>query len=352
MKSNMRNSFFIVALFFVLAIMSSLCISTLETAYRDNVTKNLLFSKNARDLNIKNVQIPDFMEYLMFDFEDSAISKKNISIGAFEGEAILIKNFDYDSPKLIEGRFFNEEELVSKEPVMVGNKTLVKHFGTISKNGNEYIFYNGVEYKLIGIMGYQDKDTIYDYKFYINLLPYLASESPENIEDEWSIYTEDKSDLLKVTNSLKQNLNTQIEFLDNEESSSVLASVIRDYNMVMITLVVLFIVLFLNTASISVYWIDSKRKEIGVRKAFGARNFQIIKRLILEYMFFALLSFLAGLIVYIIIIKLNLLNLFNSDIYLATSFIVLLTCLAFAFFSIIMTASRTLKVPPSDIMKG
>lgn len=351
MKSNMKNSFFIVALFFVLAIMSSLCISTLETAYRDNVTKNLLFSKYACNLNIKNMQVEDFMEYLIFNFEDSAISK-DISIGAFEGEAVLIKNFDYDSPRLIEGRFFSKEDFVSREPVMVANKTLVKHFGTINKNGNEYIFYNGVEYKLIGIMGYQDKDTIYDYKFYINLLPYLASESPENIEDEWSIYTEDKSDLLKVTNSLKQNLNTQIEFLDNEESSNALVSIIRDYNMVMITLVVLFIVLFLNTASISVYWIDSKRKEIGVRKAFGARNFQIIKRLILEYMFFALLSFLAGLIVYIIIIKLNLLNLFNSDIYLATSFIVLLTCLAFAFFSIITTASRTLKVPPSDIMKG
>ena len=56
--------------------------------------KLIVLKGNARDLNIKNVQIPDFMEYLMFDFEDAAISKKNISIGgAFEGEAILIKKF-------------------------------------------------------------------------------------------------------------------------------------------------------------------------------------------------------------------------------------------------------------------
>ena len=76
MKSNMKNSFFIVALFFVLAVMSSLCISTLETAYRDNVTKNLLFSKYAGNLNIKNMQVEDFMEYLIFNFEDQLYQRE------------------------------------------------------------------------------------------------------------------------------------------------------------------------------------------------------------------------------------------------------------------------------------
>ena len=118
-----------------------------------------------------------------------------------------------------------------------------------------------------------------------------------------------------------------------------------------ITLIV-FIFAIINMMNISIYWIEDRRREIGIRKAFGIDNAHIAYMLFFEIFSVCLIATVIGLGAQLIIncilgkISNYVLGLTLSNILsgIATSFITSL-------FTVLIPIIYSLKVKPIEIIK-
>lgn len=123
----------------------------------------------------------------------------------------------------------------------------------------------------------------------------------------------DKEDLEKIQNKLSLNLkkidsSSVIEFIndfqDNNEESGILFK---------ITFSILLIIL-LNSINITGLWVQKRKREIGIRKAVGATNTDLVKLLFKELLTIAIFSLFLVLIIQFILIKLDFFIIFNLQV--------------------------------------
>lgn len=123
----------------------------------------------------------------------------------------------------------------------------------------------------------------------------------------------DKEDLVQIQSDISSNLkkidsSAVIEFIndfqdDNEESGMLFK----------ITFSILLIIL-LNSINITGLWVEKRKREIGIRKAVGATNNDLVKLLFKELLTIAIFSLLLVLIIQFILIKIDFFILFNLQV--------------------------------------
>ena len=193
---------------------------------------------------------------------------------------------NYKVMPMISGRFFETKDFTDNNNVAVIGK---KVKNTYEKSGQAYIQINGTEYKVIGVLGYND-DTPFDDYVFINLLScpkddlnmyiidFLSNTSQEHFED----IIEDLRSEIKEINMLS-------------ETASFSETVEVDFS-TFVYFGGLFASCILCIMLISLQWLIYQKKELAIRRLVGASKQQITLLLISKYAFYLLASFIVGVI--------------------------------------------------------
>ena len=193
------------------------------------------------------------------------------------GKGVYFDEKSYDTPPIIDGRYIDLNDIEGKSKVAVIGKNLddmVQKF-----DNKDYIELDGELYEIIGKIGYENKKSAFDDQFIINMssLDYL-------VDGRANIKLSSKSNNLdNIALNLSNNLNNNIvekEPIYKVDFSEILSE-IKDF--INIVLTVIFIG-GINIIILTLLWIDGYKKEFGVRKALGATNLDIVKKIVAKYL--------------------------------------------------------------------
>lgn len=192
----------------------------------------------------------------------------------------------YKVMPMISGRFFDKKDFTENNNVAVIGKN-VKN--TYKKSSETYIQIDGIEYKVIGVLGYED-DTPFDNYIFINLLSckndelklYIIDFMDNTSQESFDEYIKDLSSKIK-----------EIETLS--ETASFSETVEVDFS-TFVYFVGLFVSCILCILLISLQWLIYQRREIAIRRLVGASKEQITFFVLSKYIFYLLTSFIVGVI--------------------------------------------------------
>lgn len=209
------------------------------------------------------------------------------------GYSVFYNEISLFEPDITEGRAFSAYDFAEKENVAMINEEAALNI--TKKNGQEYLALNGKEYRIIG--RYRQESARNRVDWYISM-------RSENLTDSTvsGLYLFDtgRTDSLEAARKIRDDAASfdsgawiaAAKGLSKEGRQ--MSSISTNFS-AMVTLVILTVILvFLNSFSVCFFWLDTRRKEIAVRKMTGARNYQIVFWLLKEFFIILLASFFAG----------------------------------------------------------
>lgn len=185
------------------------------------------------------------------------------------------------------GRFFRKDDLIMGNQVAVIGKNL--ETSTYRKKDKNYIWVDGQEYEVIGVIGYEE-ETIIDNYVYINMLG--TEESLDTI-----IYT------LDIWGESPEVAEEYIDLLFEEGIEAEKLSETQTYGMTVFPQILygrwfiwLFVCAFLCIAVVSGQWVKLQKHEIGIRRLVGGTVFSITCRMIARYLLYVVISMMISII--------------------------------------------------------
>ena len=181
---------------------------------------------------------------------------------------------------VLEGRFFNADDLNSTDKlVVVGKEVLNK---CIYEDGERYLLREKGKFKVIGVVGKEDFQTQYDDIIIYNLNSLIYDIRDVNFLN-WKL-----DSVVYGAEELK----SIVEEYDNskllqgyvlEEDTTALEKALKNNEDTIISFALIIITVFLALIQAILYWVNSLKIEIGVRKSYGASNNNIIVQLLKRY---------------------------------------------------------------------
>lgn len=254
--------------------------------------------KNALTINANINEKINFQQYLKI-FGDI---KKDSNI-IFSGTRTYIDNseknktyeitYEFFTQKpnwtypLLSGRYYTPDDIqLSKKVVLIG-KNLDKY--TVNVNNVKSITISGENYEVIGLIGVSKKKTPWDSKIFMPITS-IPEPCKREVLDTRSfncvIYNANTS-TLDDSNKIKENIlkiDDKASISINELSSKddVIANSFGSNDRLILMSVLIFIISLINSINITSYWVNDRKTEIGIKKAFGHTNFSISSMLITE----------------------------------------------------------------------
>lgn len=176
-------------------------------------------------------------------------------------------------PEMKDGRFFDETDFVSRQNLaVVGSKF---NENIVEKDDNKYMIFNDIEYKIIGIMGYNQESKI-DRACFLTL-----NETLLNSPGTFAIDGKNSFDVQNSYNSITENLEESLQ-IDREINSINRFFELEKYNLTMFCM--LIISLLLTTISISLYWIKKRNRKIAILRLVGYSDIRIILNIVSRFL--------------------------------------------------------------------
>lgn len=349
------RSIYTIIVFLTITFFSSLGISTFQSFLTDRITNGNYSSNTETRFNlvgIQNLSKEELIKCIKLT-RDIYIEKNKLEPGSYLGKAIYFNEKQKDIPHMVSGEYFKEENFISDEPVAVVGKDVLK-YSAIEKNGERYFEYENIQYKIIGVMGYENRSSISDLEFIINLNAYVLN--PNSVISESNYLIDSKSDInifesfIKGINNLGLEINYEI--MPNDNNKLDFNYFLENSSYIIIIFILMIFLVFINVFNITLQWIERKKKQIGIKKALGGTNAKIAFEIILEYQFLALISFVLGIVLYIVVIKSKVISIFNADIYLIATLMTYIFSSIIALMVSLLAIIKSLKIAPSIIMRG
>lgn len=344
-------------IFFVLTLVGLFSISTLNAAIKDDYINNEFISNDCIGFNFEtlNTLTSKNLYDTLINEEGVLLKKDNMDMGSYSGSAIYFNNLKEKLPTY-KGRFFNNDDVKSNKPLMLIGKSMEDK--TYYKDDKQYLKYENIEFEVVGCLGYKDRSSKYDDKFMINFSYLVSTIDINQIKDDLVIdyKWKTKYKLEEFINKLKV-YDKEIKYSTHEvfRVKNPLITALSDYSYIMMIIMIIILVLVLNVFTISGYWIESKKKEIGIRKALGGSNRKIMVQVLFEYEILATISFILAMIVYTIVVKTNIVEntlLFNAEVNFKIIIVTFILLLIVGLIMCIPSIIKSLKVSPSMAMKG
>jgi putative ABC transport system permease protein len=191
-------------------------------------------------------------------------------------KAVTFNKYPEWTIPLLSGRYISLEDVKKGNMVAVIGTDLIKC--TYEKGGNKYINFTGEKYKVIGVGGRKDSSNIYNKVIYI---PFKSiSQNVKNTINDDSQLTiflrkngqspiNEARQLVKAIKGIDENAVITQDTIDNVSIESYkLRNTIIEVILILITGII-------NVINLSVFWILDRKKELAVKKTFGANNYNI-----------------------------------------------------------------------------
>ena len=284
-------------------------------AYRGNQVGKLVQLKN-NDFKFLVDKYDDKIEYI------SARVYKNVR-AIYKGETsnytVRAVNPDHqfiEKSIIIKGRFLTQFDLKKKSKVIAIGRLVEKDlFGNHSAL-NKNISLNGINYKVIGVF----KDEGGDWEERIINMPITTAQAVygnnDHLDQVVMTYNPKLSvnQALNFSNNILKSLKKNHQISPKDQSAIRVHNVAKDKNDVNQFMMVLnFIVLFIGfgtllagiigISNIMIFVVKERTKELGIRKALGAKPKQIVGMILQESILITALSGYVGLLVGVGVLK-------------------------------------------------
>ncbi len=254
------------------------------------------------------------------------------------------------------GRYLNGMDVINGEKVALVGKARLKDVST--KNGKQYILLDNEEYQVIGIIGVKGKTTkAIDYKIVIpatslssTLLSKLQSMKTIHFLIH-NIYTDTYPDEKQI----KQNAKRLFPGITCTASpyGGTDGIVTPNWGGEIYISIMVYALSIINAVNLTAFWIQERKYEIGIKKAFGYSNTDIISMLFWEMCFINLIAVVIGLTIQMTIRSLLSKWLdYPVEITSTTIFAAILFVFATAIFTTAIPSIKAVKIQPVEAIKG
>lgn len=298
----------ITILFFIIGYFISMLTISVGISNKVNINDMIIEANNGIYKNSLDIQF-NFVKDIKYDdvlrnFKDISKGSKividSLSSVIGESEVKLVGEFfmsdgTYNVYPLIKGRLYTAKEIENKDKVVVVGKELQSYITT--KNNISYINIGGCDYKVIGIVGHTQKPSLWDNEI---LMP--ATSVPESSKTSFLMMHSGSAMLISkdnmegtdcksiINNFKKIDSESNVNAARKKESNNTILDSLIDDNSLFSFAGIIFAFSIINIINISSFWINERRNEIGIKKAFGIKNFQIIMMLFMEFMSITLIT--------------------------------------------------------------
>jgi len=358
----------------ILFILSFISMATLISVWTSNVTtlKDLALQKTEgipkNTLSVKasfgeNISFEKFIEVFESISEDTNITFGSVSIdlnseNEEEKRAIVLEYFK-ETPEwrypLISGRDYTKEEVMNGEKKVLIGKNMTELM--YNENGVEKINIQGSIYEVVGVVGRKNKETPWDDEIFMSL-----KVAPEKAKIRFSGV---KPFIFLIKNSNRQPIEDcnelsgkiigkQGSFTEKEidEKNDVIGNTFAKNNDFTEITIIITILVLINMMSISMYWINDRIEEIGIRKAFGMNDKEIIKMIINELFSICIISFILVLIVQFILSMVLHNTKYSLNLTLQNCYSGIVISLISTIVTILLPIYHILKIQPIEVLKG
>lgn len=358
-KTNFKKSLGILIIFFTINLFIATAVGFMETIIDNIYAQNGYMSSNNITFELcpqgKKVSGEDFLNTVdtykgIVIFKSLYSSEDDIAKSIF-GKGVYFKDKDFGHPPLLQGRYFEISDFKKDIPIAIVGKNLLKKTNVLKNQ--RYYLYEGVNYKVIGILGNPNYSTPYDNMYMINLNSGL-----KNVQDicmmnniSWQIDNVN-GNTRKCFQDIMNKLGLEAEIPPNakQQLNPLNTALQQNKSLLEIAATVVF-TLFITIINITLFWIYNRKKEIGIKKAFGASNIKIIAEMIINYTFICLCSAVLAIIVQQYL-KNKIVFLEKSSVNMTNVIVLCIASLILGTVTALIPLRQILMVEPSEIMRG
>lgn len=313
----------------------------------DSSVMNKLFSKIDNDTGL-------FINNLLLHTDASEVNEYNKVSGEY-----FTNNNVWHYP-LISGSYYTAEDVKKGNKVVVLGSNLLKR--AYERNGNKYIEIEEEEYLIKGVIGIPNEKSSWDNRIIMpcTSMPknYFENNLQRDLEDiSFVIYNEkgEYSQDIKQINAEGKKLfdNFTLDYLGELQDDNSLKIVVENPDFLLFVALIGYIITIIFAINITVFWIEKRKYEISVRKAFGFTNGSIMKMIFKEMIGFAIISFIIAIIVQFLLglIVGSIAN-YTLKLYLPNLVIGLFVVLVTALVTTLIPAIKAIKVEPAEALKS
>ena len=261
-------------------------------------------------------------------------------------------------PPCIEGAYFNSDMVNSNEKIALIGKNFINE---TNKQGNDrYIDINGINYKVVGVMGRKDSQSLWDNDI---IVPFdSVPENALNLYKDSLNYSfifkkngdtpyKDVQTILDYSKEIDKNV--KINLVIPRDLDALNAQFWNESRPVLILIGITLLLAIVNVMHISYYWIFQRKKEIGIRKAYGANNLKIFLMLYAEMTFLILIAAILALLLHFLI-SLFIKEIFGYSISISVVNLVFGVLVSFicGFITSVIPMRSSLRIEPGILIKG
>lgn len=313
----------------------------------DSSVMNKLFSKVDNDTGL-------FINDLLLHTDASEVNAYNKVSGEY-----FTNNNVWHYP-LISGSYYTADDVKKGNKVVVlGSKLLKKAY---ERNGNKYIEIEEEEYLIKGVIGIPNEESSWDNRIIMpcTSMPknYFENNLQRDLEDiSFVIYNEkgEYSQDIKQINAEGKKLfdNFSLDYLGELQDDNSLKVVVENPDFLLFVALIGYIITIIFAINITVFWIEKRKYEISVRKAFGFTNGSIMKMIFKEMIGFAIISFAIAIIVQFLLgLAVGSIANYTLKLYLPNLVIGLVVVLVTALVTTLIPAIKAIKVEPAEALKS
>lgn len=313
----------------------------------DSSVMNKLFSKIDNDTGL-------FINNLLLHTDASEVNAYNKVSGEY-----FTNNNVWHYP-LISGSYYTAEDVKKGNKVVVLGSNLLKR--AYERNGNKYIEIEEEEYLIKGVIGIPNEKSSWDNRIIMpcTSMPknYFENNLQRDLEDiSFVIYNEkgEYSQDIKQINAEGKKLfdNFTLDYLGELQDDNSLKIVVENPDFLLFVALIGYIITIIFAINITVFWIEKRKYEISVRKAFGFTNGSIMKMIFKEMIGFAIISFIIAIILQFLIgLAVGSIANYTLKLYLPNLVIGLFVVLVTALVTTLIPAIKAIKVEPAEALKS
>jgi putative ABC transport system permease protein len=259
---------------------------------------------------------------------------------------------------LASGRYYTAEEIASGKKVAMVGATIQDRLQ--DKNNKQYITIQNEAYEVIGIVGLGSQISLWDNRVFLPATAltehisedlYLSASFNVILYNESGDMNQDRNIIRSSGKELFQGF--KIKYQGELETENMVKLLLRSQDSIYYLTLIGYLTIIIYAINIVVLWLEKRRFEIGIRKAFGYSDKQITIMIFQEMLGISVFSAMIALFIQVILrviignISKYTLALFLPNIFAAFG-IVFLTALITSIWPVI----HALKIPPADIVKG
>lgn len=313
----------------------------------DSSVMNKLFSKVDNDTGL-------FINDLLLHTDASEVNAYNKVSGEY-----FTNNNVWHYP-LISGSYYTADDVKKGNKVVVLGSKLLKE--AYERNGNKYIEIEEEEYLIKGVIGIPNEESSWDNRIIMpcTSMPknYFKNNLQRDLEDiSFVIYNEkgEYSQDIKQINAEGKKLfdNFTLDYLGELQDDNSLKIVVENPDFLLFVALIGYIITIIFAINITVFWIEKRKYEISVRKAFGFTNGSIMKMIFKEMIGFAIISFAIAIIVQFLLgLAVGSIANYTLKLYLPNLVIGLFVVLVTALVTTLIPAIKAIKVEPAEALKS